>query len=239
MGRTMTSTCSGADWRSGIKTMHAAGEEVRSRKVMLRAGGGERKSSHSRLSGAQGSAESGVGDSGGGGLKGWGSWRSEEWRKLTSEVSRPASAIAGRPWKAFSYTTMLTEDQWAKASARRDRTKKHFEWQLQRPDLKQWAQEQHDAKSKLEERYLVERKETLLAKRQDCRIALAERMRDRQALEHEAGQLKARKRDSVRQQASGASHFKRATGSVWRPSGYGQVVNSGWESPGGESLMGY
>ena len=62
------------------------------------------------------------------------------------------------------------------------------------------AQEQHDAKSKLEERYLVERKETLLAKRQDCRIALAERMRDRQALEHEAGQLKARKRDSVRQQ---------------------------------------
>lgn len=65
---------------------------------------------------------------------------------------------------------------------------------------------------------------------------LRERVRDREALEAEAGQEKARKRDLVRRQAGAdaasgvfqrAPAFGMAAGAlrlpVWRPSGYGQV----------------
>ena len=148
---------------------------------------------------------------------------------LKSEVARPASAMPGRPFQAFAYTTMLTEDEWVKATARRENTRAHWVWQLQRPDLNSWAQAQADARAALEVQFLAQKRDILQGKRQERRVALMGRVRDREALEIDAGQAKARKRAAAAARGRGGRALgdaesthdpRRAT--VWRPVGYGQ-----------------
>jgi len=98
-------------------------------------------------------------------------------------------------------------------------------WELERPDLNEWAQAQHDMKAALEEQYLEHKQDVLLSKRQDRRSTLRDRMRDRMALEAEAGQVQARRRDLARrqqqlllkQQAEDETRFLLKQ-PVWRPS---------------------
>ena len=147
---------------------------------------------------------------------------------LKSEVARPASAMPGRPFQAFAYTTMLTEDEWVRATARRENTRAHWAWQLQRPDLNSWAQAQADARAALEVQYLAQKRDILQGKRQERRVALMGRVRDREALEIDAGQAKARKRAAAaRGRGGGAlgdgeSRLDPRRATVWRPIGYGQ-----------------
>lgn len=117
----------------------------------------------------------------------------------TSEVPRPASAIVGKCFKPFEYTTLLTQDEWSKAVEQRQTTKEELRTNIERPDLQHWAAGMERKKAALEEEWVQRHAEVVQERRRERKIVEMARMEHRRELERLSGQSRVRDSLSRRQ----------------------------------------
>lgn len=123
----------------------------------------------------------------------------------TSEVPRPASAIVGKCFKPFEYTTLLTQEEWSKAVERRQTTKEELRTNIERPDLQQWAAEMERKKADREEEWVKRQAEVVQERRRERKMVEEARMEQRRELERLSGQ--ARVRDSLSRRQTQATRI--------------------------------